>query len=262
MRFATATLLRTASLVTSITSVVAISLAAGAPVFADSVTIPSAFASTEGNVNKGFGAALTYQVVYDSSLLTGLNVGDQITGLTFRLNGVNSSSPALLTQNFDVYLGPSNFAAGSLSDSVVANQGTGTVQVQSGALSLAANAFTDTGGLGPNPFGQVITFNSSYTYTGSNLLLTVSSTAFNANILLDANTGTVGTQLRQAFSYNALTTDLNFLNYTPITQLQVERAVVSPTAPEPGSAALLLSVVGAGIFVAGKQWRRRYTGVS
>ena len=61
------------------------------------VVIPAAFADVEGT-SGGEGTALgnfsnTVQTVYDASLLSaaGLNVGDVLTGLSFRLNAVDNA---------------------------------------------------------------------------------------------------------------------------------------------------------------------------
>ena len=156
--------------------------------------VPSNLAATGGG-NSVFSttAGLNYQQVVSAASLTasgitasGITAGAQLTGLQFRANGNQASSASALTlTTFNVSLGQSNFAAGSLSNSLSGNQAADTVLARSGSISFAANSFA-TAGTGPNTFGPVPAFTTPYTYTGDNLLMTLSQSTSNQNFLVDA----------------------------------------------------------------------------
>jgi hypothetical protein len=216
---------------------------------AQTAVVPSAFAATEGNISFAYTSTLqiTYQQVYGTALLGALTPGTQITGMSFRLDGGSPNGPttAYNFANFDIRIGTSVFAPGSLSSTVASNLGGDTVLARSGALSFGVNSFF--GGAGANPFGPVITFTTPYTYNGGHLLLTVSHSAGGgSNIAFDA-ASTLGTnaQYRQEFgTYNSATTSQNVGSIGLITQFQT--AVV---IPEPGTLALLALGATLGLVV-------------
>jgi hypothetical protein len=119
---------------------------------------------------------LALQTVIGTSLLTGLNVGDTIGGIQFRLDGGLATGPAVSTTwpDWSLTLSPSNNAPGSLSATFAANIATGAVTVRSGPLTLLADSMP--GGATPNAFGALIAFTTPYTYTGGDLLLTLTHT--------------------------------------------------------------------------------------
>lgn len=209
-----------------------------APASANSLIIPSAFSGAEGDDSYAFltsFGAFTYQQVYNASLLTGFVTGDVITGLQFRLDGTESTGPAssVVIANFDVYLGPSNFAAGALTSSAAGNQGAGTVLARSGSLSIPANSFT--GGPGPNPFGLQIVFTTPFTYTaGTNLLLTLTYSAPTADLFFDLASTVAAAQARIGSNYNSATVSNDLGTKAIVTQFTYT------AAPEPTTAALLL----------------------
>lgn len=167
------------------------------------VVAPSALNGVEGSGFYIFNGPITFQQVYAASQLNGLAPGSIINGMQFRLDSIFNSSPASTVTNFDVALGPSNFAPGSLSNNVASNQGAGTVQVRTGSLSFAENSFPSGGS--PNGWGPVIPFSASYTYMGGDLLLTVSHTAPTSELDFDVGSSISGVQIYQAQVYNATT---------------------------------------------------------
>ena len=218
------------------------------PAAASSLIIPGAFKTAEGADSYGFLAevgGITFQQEYDASLLPGLVVGDVITGLQFRLDGTEPNSPAasVVIANFDVYLGPSAFAAGALTSSVAANQGAGTVLARSGSLSIPAHSFT--GGAGPNPFGLQIVFTTPFTYTGGNLLLTLTYSAPTTDLYFDLAATVTGAQARTEANYNSPTVTNDLGTKAIVTEFTYT------AAPEPTTAVLLLG--GAALL----GWRRR-----
>jgi hypothetical protein len=164
---------------------------------------PTALNGVEGAGFYIFNGPITFQQVYAPAQLVGLLPGSIITGMQLRLNSTFLESPASTVTNFDVALGPSNFAPGSLSNSVAGNQGAGTVQVRTGNVSFAENAYSF--GSSPNGWGPVIPFSSSFTYQGGDLLLTVTHTAPSSELDFDVGSGLTGVQYYQAQLYNATT---------------------------------------------------------
>lgn len=165
--------------------------------------VPTALNGVEGSLFYIYNGPLTFQQVYSPTQLTGLTPGSIITGMQLRIDSVFNASPASTVTNFDVYLGPSNFAPGSLTNNVVNNQGAGTVQVRAGSLNFAENAFPSGGS--PSDWGPFIPFASSFTYTGGNLLMTISHSTPSAELDFDLGTGLSDVQIFQAQAYNATT---------------------------------------------------------
>ena len=126
----------------------------------------------------------TVQTVYNASLLgeAGLNAGDVLNGLSFRVNATNAA-PNFRVDEYIIRLSTSNFSAGNLEDVFEMNRGDDLVEVRSGPLTFSAADFDDTSiapGRGPgipNAFGAVITFDNPFTYNGGNLLLDYTHTA-------------------------------------------------------------------------------------
>jgi hypothetical protein len=199
------------------------------------IMAPAALAGSEGNSLYNFtsAGAYTYQQLYGTSQLTGLTPGDVISGLQFRLNGGDPTGPAagVNLSNFDVYLGPSNFAVGSLSSSTAGNEGPGTVLARSGAISFAAGSYPG-GGTGPDPFGPVIPFTTPFTYTGGSLLLTLSySTPTGGPLSFDAGSPLNDVQARSGAGYNNATVSANFSG----------TGLVAQFVPEPAGALLVIA---------------------
>jgi hypothetical protein len=167
------------------------------------VVVPSALNGVEGSGFYIYNGPITFQQVTGPSQLGGLQSGSIITGMQLRLDSAFNTSPASNNTNFDVYLGPSNFAPGSLTNNVANNQGAGTVQVRSGSLNFAANAFPVNGS--PNDWGPLIPFTNTFTYTGGNLLMTVAHTAPSDELNFDIGGGLSDVQIFQAQVYNATT---------------------------------------------------------
>lgn len=234
------------------------------------VVIPAAFANEEGN-SGGEGTSLgnfsnSAQIVYNESLLTaaGLNVGDVLTGLSFRLNAVDNA-PIWSVDEYIIRLSTSNFSAGNLVSDFADNRGTDFTEVRSGALSYDGTEYdtsstaASTGPGVPNAFGPSLTFNqSTFTYNGGDLLLEYTHSEIDTSLnepgvqqvaRADAVTGFAGVQ--SSFSRDFNTTDgLDFggfgNEFAPIVQFDVA------AVPEPTSAVLLM-----GLGLVGVVRRRR-----
>jgi len=118
---------------------------------------------------------ISTQWVYHENQLTSM-VGKELTGFAFRLPqfGYNNSQPTvdLDYENFDIYISegvsPSDFT-GNFAGNVVGAQ----TQVRSGTLKIMPNTFPFSNPSTPPDFGQVITFDTPYTYNGGHLLVEV-----------------------------------------------------------------------------------------
>ena len=146
------------------------------------VVIPIDFAEEEGT-SGGEGTSLgnfnnTVHTVYNESVLAaaGLNAGDVLTGLSFRVNG-SRVAPNFSANDYIIRLSTSQNSAGNLEPTFADNHGTDLTVVRSGAITFDAADYDDSstaplGGPGtPNAFGPVITFDTTFTYQGGDLLL-------------------------------------------------------------------------------------------
>lgn len=188
-----------------------------------------------------YNGPITFQQVFAPSQLAGLPIGAIITGMQLRLDSNWLTSSASTIPNFDVKMGPSNFAPGSLSNSVTGNQGAGTITTRSGPLTFPAGSFP-TGG-SPNAFGPLIPFTNPYTYTGGNLLLTVSHSTPSSELDFDVGYRLNGVQIFQAQEFNAGTLVENSMD----TGLAVQFSFGISAVPEPAayySAAMSLMLGG------------------
>jgi hypothetical protein len=188
------------------------------------VVVPPAFEFTIGSGSE-FTAlgrlANRIQVVYGASELTGLNVGDIITGLTFRIGG----TPAVLAApqtvaNYEIRLSQSQNAPGSLSTTFADNRGTDEV-VRSGPLTINKGDWTNVGS--PRPFGPIIPFTTNYTYNGGPLLMEYSHTPFPlGGTLADSVNSTADSQFLAGNGFDSTTADLqNTVGSAMIVKFQV-----------------------------------------
>jgi hypothetical protein len=208
--------------------------------YASTVVVPAPFESAEGSSSQFSSLTSdprTLQFVYSSSQLGGLTAGSVITGLAFRLDITSPTGPSspLSWASYDIQLSPSLNSPGSLSLNFLSNIGPGAVNVRSGALTLAPNSFP--GGAAPNAFGPTIVFTSAYTYTGGDLLVTISHTGNGISPLsVDAAPNTAGLyQGVGASTYNATTATSTLVSNVPILQFTVS------SVPEPSTWMLLIA---------------------
>jgi hypothetical protein len=190
---------------------------------------------------------VTYQMVINASELGALNVGDQITGLAFRLDNTTGSQTTGPTQNltfadYDVYMGKlddqwvPNFTSPNLASNYAPGAG-GRVQVRDGSYILPANSLP--GGSTPNAFGSDVAFNlnsGGYAYQGGSLIIEIRHSGNGvASPNLDANPNDAQSGARADFTSAEATEGL-------ITQNAVVRLRVAPV-PAPG--ALTVALMGA-----------------
>lgn len=166
-------------------TLVAFSISAGAGSAAAATYVAAGSSTTEGTgstsipLGNGGVSNVTSQFLYSAAQLGGLTAGSVITAIGFRIN-VNSPAPigTLNYSNYQISLGGSTQAVGSLTTNFAANQAANTAIVRTGALtipigSLISQPFQSSATPTPNPFFS-INFATPYTYTGGNLLLSLS----------------------------------------------------------------------------------------
>ena len=187
------------------------------------------------------------QYLIHESLLTDL-VGLQLTGISFRLgSGSTSAWPGedAVFSNYDIFLSGSVAPADRSLENLASNVVGPRTQVRSGALTVAANAYTFGGS--PNAFGPTIEFSQGWLYSGGNLLVEIrhggNSFGSRAVDALTTSTPGYGTLFSTAWSSNP----------DSLTGLQGNFSIMQLTAiPAPGALALL--------GVAGLAARRRRRG--
>ncbi len=213
----------------------------------NTLVAPSALNGVEGAGFYIYNGPITFQQVMAPSQLLGLQVGDIITGMQLRLDSTWLASAASSNTNFDVRIGPSNFAPGSLTSSVAGNQGAGTVLARSGSINFPLNSYPF--GSSPNAFGPFIPFTTSYTYTGGNLLLTIAHQAPSSELDFDVGIGITGVQTYQAQVYNSA----ELSDSSPDSGLAVQFTIAA--VPEP--ATYIAAAVGVAFGgLAMRRWKK------
>src|SRR5258706_562964 len=216
---------------------------AAACVQGGTIVIPAANAAAEGSGAADVGNmflgsfATTTQAFIPASMLSGIAVGSQITGMAFRLDSSASTSPAsdLTWTNYDIVLSqPSATFSTNTATPFASNLGADATAVRSGSLTITAGSYT--GGGSPNPFGPFILFTTPYIYTGTALVIQIrSSGASGADFVLDSDVNFLGTELLNGAGY-AGTTGSSSISRIPVTELQFGPA--QSGVPEPGSLSL------------------------
>lgn len=148
------------------------------------VVVPGAYTNTAASTS-GFNLTLnasarTGQALINASQLSGIAVGSQITGISFRLyTGASQNFGGATWSDYSISMGASvapNASSGTLANNFLSTP----TLVRSGALTLAAGSLTK--GSNPNAWGVEITFNTPYTYTGGNLGIQFNHSASQASI--------------------------------------------------------------------------------
>ncbi len=198
-------------------------LSLGAATYADYVVVPNAYVNQMGS--NGLNSPLrdqprTFVEVMGQDQLGGIQVGNVITGITFRLwSGAGGSWPpsAATWSNYDIYMGKAAVNAGSLNATIANNYVAGTrQQVRGGSLTIPANAF---GFATPvTPFSYEMTFTTPFTYTGGGLILEISHNGNNigqAQFVDHPTEWGTGNHAGYNTSYNATT--LAYMYPAPLT---------------------------------------------
>lgn len=211
--------------------------------------VPDFLATSEGNNSETASLGLAterIQVALDQSLL-GLNVGDQITGLTFRLDRTQSELPAQVVNDYSITLSTSTSAAGTLSTTFADNIGADAVNVRSGPLTIDTGDWT--GGGRPNPFGPLIAFQTPFVYQGGTLLVDYVHDGFPlGGRRVDFSFGITGAQTLFGNPDSPTANLQNARNGTPVFQFEAHPPTPEPEAvPEPAFVTGLLGVSAAAL---------------
>lgn len=144
-----------------------------APLARADVVVPNSAAGVEGDgtfaLTTTTATGRTYQFTIEEGQLTSL-IGQQITGLQWRLNGGAAAWPAANASYafWDVFIGPG--VDPSVMSNTFASNFTGTpTQVRTGAHTFNVGGFPSGGS--PNAFGQGLNFDTPYSYTGGDLTI-------------------------------------------------------------------------------------------
>jgi hypothetical protein len=203
---------------------------------ADFVVVPGEFALGEANSsdNAPLGAnEQHFQQVFGASMLTGVNPGDWITAIGFRVQGGESALPAQTISTYNIGMSQSPSGPGSLSTTFALNRGPDFQLVRSGSLTIGAGDFP--GGGTPNGFG-LISFSTPYQYLGGHLLVEVEYQGFALGRNADAAYTYSGSLAQTAFGtgFGSTTATLGVFN-----EALVMGFVTVPFVPEPSSGLLL-----------------------
>lgn len=173
----------------SLLAIGVLSLLASASQVSAQVIVPTPQAGTEGNTADyaplGTGGDTTFQQVYSATYVQnvlGLSIGDQITGLHFRLDNTETHSDVYGLTDYTIGIGTGNystFAEGNFS----ANRSGDFTTVRTGPLLVNLSQYPNGGN--PNGLGPDIGFNGgtpSFTYQGGDLLVEISFSGSNGSL--------------------------------------------------------------------------------
>lgn len=199
---------------------------------------PFSPASGLNTVIRDSGNARTAQLLINQNQLGGLQVGDRITGMAFRLwNGATSTYTGATWASYDIRVGEG--VAPSLGSTTLASNFVGSsTLVQTGALTMSG--FTSgASGTTPNGWCDTISFTTPHVYTGGHLIVEIrhagSSIVNPANTFAEAVT-TAG--IGYGTDYRSFTATGN----TATTGAQASFTMTKLTytaVPEPASMAVL-----------------------
>ena len=166
-----------------------IAAAVSAPVFAQTLVVPSAAAAVDGNSSTGYpldiaNGRLIY--IYDSTHFTnnGVNFPILISQISYRANATTTTwTGATSTLTMDLSTAPIDFT--TISTTWAANHGNDLTNVYNGPFTIAAGA--STAGV-PGPFYATVTFSQPFLYDPSLGDLTIDTMIIGSTI---ANTPTL-----------------------------------------------------------------------
>lgn len=216
---------------------------------AQTVVVPNANTTLEGSNGLSTpirSAARTIQMIISASELASVPIGDQFTGISFRLDNtqlVSRPDFAITFANYDLYMGQAAVTPATANNTLALNYSPGSkTQVRGGALNLAAGAFSNGGsGATPNAFAATIAFNlngGGYTYKGGDIVLELTHSGnLNTDFALDAAVNSTTATALGDTGYNATTNTNITSGLMPVVRFSYAPVVLS--APEPGTLALL-----------------------
>ena len=217
-----------------------ISLLAVSISWSQTAVIPPDFATKAGNTGINFvfsGFPATTQCIYSENLVlgSGIKVGDVLTGIRFRMttNSVGGPPFQFTYANWDLTLSKSTRNVGALTSFFLGNMGPDSVPVRRGNLIMPANSMPSNKAV--NDFGLLIPFASNYTYTGGNLLLTLTHDLgeWDGSRPVDAVTDSTNLQCIGVLRYNVSNSNQTD-PIAPIIQLSYTRPATGPSVTSAG----------------------------
>jgi len=227
-------------------------LAWAASATAATVVFPNSYASVAGPTDTvgpfGVGGGISFNYLMAASQFAGVPVGSQITAIGIRVGATFATAPnPALSGTYVIKLSTSLVPLGSLSNNFANNTGPNVTTVFNGTLTIPQNAVA--GGAGPNPF-YVINFTTPYTYTGGDLLLTLSNTNLTGGSI-DIDAIAVG-----ALADSAVAGISAHFSNVPVFQFTYSPAI--PGTPAPSSITLtILGLAFVGLFALARKHSAR-----
>lgn len=215
---------------------------------ANTLVLPNSAEMTEGSggtfITSGPFSSSAYksQYVFSSSLLSGLNAGDLITGFWFRVDGGLPIGPypsggVQTWFNYNITMAKSAVTPETMSTTFASNM-IDPVVVRSSNLFVLPGAYSDTGA-GPNPFGFKLGFTTPYEYRGGDLIIMIShvglasGSALQLDLLGTQEHLALGGAFRSLEATSAGATSGSLRVSVPVMQIEFT------PAPEPGRTALI-----------------------
>lgn len=219
-------------------------------VWCQTAIIPIDYANKAGNSGLNYtfsGYPATSQYIYSESqvLASGIKPGDILTGVRFRMatNAPGGPITAFTYANWDMTLSKSTRAVGSLTGFIEGNMASDAVPVRRGKLLMPENSMPSNKVV--NDFGFLIPFTRNYTYTGGNLLMTLSHDVgdWDGSHSMDSVRDADNFQGVAILRYNVSNADQN----VPIAMI----VQLTYTRPPPGPAITAAGVLNAASYGAG-----------
>ena len=202
--------------------------------------VPSDYATKAGNTALNYalsGYPATAQYLYAESqvLNAGIKPGDILTGIRFRMATGSPGGPqtAFTYANWDLTISRSTRGVGMLTGFIPGNTASDAVAVRRGKLLVPANSMPSDKAV--NDFGFLIPFTSNYTYTGGNLLLTMTHDVgeWDGSHKIDSVRDSVNFQSVAVLRYNVANTDQTNPSAV-IVQLNYTRPATGPAVTSAG----------------------------
>jgi len=200
--------------------------------------VPYAPAAGLNTFIRDTGNPRTGQLLLSSAQLAGVNPGDTITGMAFRLwNGLTSTYTGATWASYTINIGPGvDPALGSTT--FASNFSGAATTVQSGPLTMTGFTSGNTGST-PNNWNDTIVFATPYVYTGGHLTIEIrhggSGIVNPANTFLEA---VATTGIGYGTEYRSFTATGETATVGAQATFTMARLTVAPV-PEPATMAIL-----------------------
>jgi|GEM_PF-1808417 len=202
--------------------------------------IPADNATKAGDTVINFlfsGFPATAQCIYSERLVlaSGIKVGDQLTGARSRMaTGSVAGPPFQFTYaNWDLTISKSTRTVGTLTSFIQGNMANDAVPARRGNLIMPANSMPSNKAV--NDFGLLVPFGTNYTYSGGDLLLTMSHDLgeWDGPPLIDSFTDATNVQCVAGLRHN-IANATQSIPIGPVLQFTYTRSASGPTVTAAG----------------------------